>query len=58
MTNYRTTHCPGCRSDRAPCRGAAGDLPTLALTRGHAGIISHLATLVDITIRHLFTNLL
>jgi hypothetical protein len=58
MTNHRTTHCPGCRSDCAPCRSAAGDLPALALTRGRAGIFGHLATLIDIPIRHLLTDLL
>jgi hypothetical protein len=58
MANHRTTHCPGCRSDRAPYRSAAGHLPAFALTRGRAGIFGHLATLVDIPIRHLLTDLL
>jgi hypothetical protein len=38
--------------------GAAGNLPALTLTRSRARIFGHLAALVDISIRHLLTNLL
>ena len=58
MTNHRTTHRPGCRSDRAPYRCATGDLPALALTRGCAGIFGHITTLVNLPLSHLLTDLL
>jgi hypothetical protein len=58
MTNDRTTYCPGGRSDGATSRGITGDLPTLALARGCAGIFGDLAAFVDIPVRHLLTDLL
>ena len=57
-TNPRTTPRPGCRSDRAPYGCATSDLPALALTRSCAGIFGHLATLVDIPLSYLLTDLL